>query len=584
MLPPLVKMATSAMPGEAKFVALAGAGLSKDAGLPTAWDLMLATAALLRTGEDDDGTNLQTWFLNSPYKDMKYSELIGGLFSTSAEQQAFIRERLRADKPGRAHALLAELARLKVIRCVITTNFDDLIERALTEAGLDVQVIANIEDLKHSEPLIHCKRFRVYKPHGTIGVGRLRNTPADLEKLSRSMESELVRVIRDHGLIVLGYSGQDESILRVFRGRRQHLYPTFWINPSAPPDTIPPLFGVEGGTFTHVPCTGASAVLTDLLGVYKKLAAIAPASGLPAEIVAVRDAVRGHRPDAAPAVRSFMASFINELKAAAPDFSQPGEHDEFLIQALERTKPLCAEFVSVAAAIAEMDNRPAATALYKGFGEILSLYRLDPSVGGSYRDYYFDYYKFLGHELFVTFFAMLIREERWETVADLLGQGIFVANAAAYRADVMQFDEISQYIWLFEHRSSRLGLNRTSLHADILKERHSEGDLAKLIPLGQFMESDYFLALRSVAQGGDDPFNYWHPWSVLYMPPSGPRFILEAKARKYAERLLGPLGVKDIDGLRRVVGKLTDHLPHLFRGGLWFAPLSRFDLGEIGSR
>jgi hypothetical protein len=47
MLPPLVKLATSAVPGEAKYVCLAGAGLSKDAGLPTAWDLMLETAALL---------------------------------------------------------------------------------------------------------------------------------------------------------------------------------------------------------------------------------------------------------------------------------------------------------------------------------------------------------------------------------------------------------------------------------------------------------------------------------------------------------------------------------------------------------
>src|SRR5262245_60558203 len=103
MLPPLVKLGTSATPGEVKYVCLAGAGLSKDAGLPTAWDLMLETAAVLRVSEEDDGTDLRTWFLTSRFKDMKYSELIGGLFSTSVEQQRFIREKLRANEPGKAH-------------------------------------------------------------------------------------------------------------------------------------------------------------------------------------------------------------------------------------------------------------------------------------------------------------------------------------------------------------------------------------------------------------------------------------------------------------------------------------------------
>src|SRR5438309_782513 len=109
---------------------------------------MLETAAVLRVSEEDDGANLQTWFLTSRFKDMKYSELIGGLFSTSVEQQRFIREKLRANEPGKAHLLFAELARLKVLRCIITTNFDDLIEQALGKAGLSVQVISNDEDLE----------------------------------------------------------------------------------------------------------------------------------------------------------------------------------------------------------------------------------------------------------------------------------------------------------------------------------------------------------------------------------------------------------------------------------------------------
>ncbi len=584
MLPPLVKLATSATPGEAKYVCLAGAGLSKDAGLPTAWDLMLQTAAVLRTNEVDDGTDLQTWFLGSRYKDMKYSELIGGLFSTSVEQQQFIREKLRAKEPGKAHVLIAELARLKVLRCIITTNFDDLIEQALAKVGLSVQVISNDDDLEHSEPLIHCKQFRVYKPHGTMGVGRLRNTPADLQKLTGRMERELSRVLSDHGLMVLGYSGSDESILRVFRKTKQRHYPTFWVNPSEPPDTIPSLFHAEAGTFTHVPCSGASAVLKELLAVYHKLAALAPTSGLPASVIAVTEAIRDRRPDASSGVRSFMAELLEELKKIAPEFSGPGEHDELLVESLEKSIPLCVEFASVASTIAVTNAKEASTALYESFGNIISEYYSNPSKGGgSYYTYSFDFYKFLGHELFVIFIASLIREDRWETVGELLSDGIYANNCINYQPGIAGFNDISEHLDLLERRNRRLNLRRISLHSEILTKRHTEGDLAKVTPREQFTEADYFLSMRAFAIAQDDMFEYWRPWSVLYMPANGPKFLLRAKSKKYAERLLGLLGVNDVEALRKLVPAHRQYLAKLFNRGFWTVPPDS-DPQEIGTQ
>ena len=152
---------------------------------------MLATASRLMAGEQGDfNDNPETWFKKSQYSQLSYPELIGSLFTTAVEQQQFMREQLKAEKPGNAHRLAADLAQMGVIRCAITTNFDPLLEQAIEEAGLNVQVIANEDDLHDSEPLIHCKAFRVYKPHGTLGVGRIRNTPADLNQLSPEMEDE----------------------------------------------------------------------------------------------------------------------------------------------------------------------------------------------------------------------------------------------------------------------------------------------------------------------------------------------------------------------------------------------------------
>ena len=87
---------------------------------------------------DDD---IQSWFLGSPHAHMRYDELVGGLFPTSVAQQNFLRKELNAEEPGKAHRLVATLAKLGVLRCVITTNFDDLIEKTLREEGLEYQVI-----------------------------------------------------------------------------------------------------------------------------------------------------------------------------------------------------------------------------------------------------------------------------------------------------------------------------------------------------------------------------------------------------------------------------------------------------------
>lgn len=230
----IVKLAASALPGEKKYILFAGAGVSKDAGVPTSWDLMLKTAGLLYAadGGTDEDINLQEWFIDSKYSKMEYSELIGQLYSTSAEQQNFLKDYLNNHEIGDAHRSIAELARLGIIRCIITTNFDHYIEKALNEKGLETQVISTEDDLIHSEPLIHCKSVRIYKPNGNLGQGALRNTPKDLEDLPVKMEEELVQIMSEHGLITLGYSGSDLNIQKVFKKAVFNHYPIFWVNPS----------------------------------------------------------------------------------------------------------------------------------------------------------------------------------------------------------------------------------------------------------------------------------------------------------------------------------------------------------------
>ena len=91
---PIIKLAASALPGEKKFILFAGAGVSKDAGVPTAWELMLKTAKIFYAQDnkgDISDLDLQEWFKSSKYPQLEYSELIRELYPTSSEQQSSLR-------------------------------------------------------------------------------------------------------------------------------------------------------------------------------------------------------------------------------------------------------------------------------------------------------------------------------------------------------------------------------------------------------------------------------------------------------------------------------------------------------------
>ena len=66
---PIIQLAATALPGDKKFILFAGAGVSKDASIPTAWDLMLKTAALLyasASGKVDGSIYNSSVYTNAP--------------------------------------------------------------------------------------------------------------------------------------------------------------------------------------------------------------------------------------------------------------------------------------------------------------------------------------------------------------------------------------------------------------------------------------------------------------------------------------------------------------------------------------
>lgn len=582
---PIVRLAASALPGEKKYILFAGAGVSKDAGIPTAWDLMLKTAALLYASEAkkvDPKINLEKWFIDSKFATWEYAELIKQIYPNSPDQQHFLKQYLLDHEIGESHLSIAEMARRGIIRAVVTTNFDHFIENALVKIGLEAQVISTDEDLNNSEPLIHCKAIRVYKPHGTLGRGALKNTPKELERLSPLMETELIRVMSDHGIIVLGYAGADSGIKKVFEQRRSNLYPVFWVDPNPPNEQIEDT--LKKCDYTYIQCKSAAKFIQDYIELLGRLESIAPTTGLSPSIPDMRRALATSEEPVGPLFSEFLAHLFSDLQNSRPDFSKFSDYDEAIIDQIHRGLPLLQRFIDAALLAAKYSNASAVEELYAFFGKVLTTYTLPDGFSGSYRETDFDGFRFIGYEMFVTFIATLIRNNHWTLLGQILSQDIFVNRKD--NGGYFPFTKINRYVAsIDEIRNKRLDKRRISLMGDVLEDRYTNSQLAELISHQDFLEADYFLFMRTISQNTDLKYlsNVWCPRAcvLLNRPPS---YIVKAESKRFLEHMLPATGFSDAGTFVQNFSSKHGVFTRYFQSGWKDDPLEYFDTKKLGQR
>ncbi|GCD21551.1 hypothetical protein CTKZ_31130 [Cellulomonas algicola] len=224
------------------YALLIGSGVSTGAGLPTAWKVVealtaqhAAAAGLVSPGDDFDAD--AWWAAEGNGEPLTYSGLLEALASTPAARRALLARFFEDDddtppgelkRPTAAHRAIAELVRRGFVRLIITTNFDRLIEHALSEAGINAQVISSPAQLAGMEPIQHT-RCTVLKIHGDYASMDQLNTAAELSTYHHELRSVLERVFDEHGLVISGWSGDsDAGLAEAIDGTRTRRYPMYF--------------------------------------------------------------------------------------------------------------------------------------------------------------------------------------------------------------------------------------------------------------------------------------------------------------------------------------------------------------------
>jgi hypothetical protein len=294
-------------------------------------------------------------------------------------------------------------------------------------------------------------------------------------------------------------------------------------------------------------------------------------------------AIENQQPNRNLVLRRNLEQIFKRIDSLEPKRLSEGGSVEELISAIGETQEPAAEFSKIAEIIAAMNDSDAALELYRGFGRIFERYDIPQNFAGRFSSADQDFFKFVGHELFVTFVAFLLKEQRWDLLGTVLNEPIPVRY-------LRQDQGPGSVAWHFasEHLVSLMDeggkRRRTSLHADILNERHTNGGLAAIMPMAEFAAADYFLFLF-----GDLPpeqagvFLEWRPWSTLYLRTI-PLFLRSAESKKVAEQIMKLFHIPSTDEFRKRFSERADRVEKLFRGAFWDSPVRPEDITYFGTR
>lgn len=265
MIDPTHSLAFSIQANRGVYALLLGSGVSRTAKIPTGWEVTLDLVRKLATITNENcDPSPEQWYQKRFGREPDYSEVLAEIAKTQAERQQLLRsyweptEQEReegAKQPTAAHKAIAALVEQGFIKVIITTNFDRLMETALTEVGITPIVLSTPDHIAGALPLIHTSCC-IIKVHGDYLDSRILNTPQELSAYPPEFDKLLDRVFDEFGLVICGWSADwDEALRRAMLRAPSRRFSSYWAVVGEPSPSAQEL--IRHRAVEVIPITGA---------------------------------------------------------------------------------------------------------------------------------------------------------------------------------------------------------------------------------------------------------------------------------------------------------------------------------------
>lgn len=262
------------------------------------------------------------------------------------------------------------------------------------------------------------------------------------------------------------------------------------------------------------------------------------------------DAIRNnrtHRPGAVSEYFDRLAFAFEELRI---DPNPSGrEFDDTVVESIESFLPYRNEAIALFVAMSQFEPLPSEQrAVHRFFERVYPLTRRTPDTR-VYRDWDFDNYSFIVHELFLYLVAVLLKFERFATAAEFLSEPYYVGRQDGDHSGMVSFASFRHHLRSLDYRNKRLSLRRLSLRADMLKARAVTSGL----PFTLVKQADFTLFMRVAVEAfrGEKWRQIWWPETLVYADGDDGPFEIYARARSgvYFEKVKLLLDINKKDEL-----------------------------------
>lgn len=337
---PIIPLAFALQGNPGAYILLLGAGISASSGVPASWQVENELILRIAHTQGEEPGDPITWFTEKYGKAPRYDDLLQHLTATQTERQKLLKDFFLppkngidqvAYKPTEAHRAIAKLVSTGRIRIILTTNFDQLMETALRDIGIE-PVIVRQESEFHGLAPLHSQECLVVHLHGDYltPVGLL-NTADELSRYPSIVDQLLDQIFQQYGLVIAGWSGRWDVALRTALGRNSNKhYGRYWIDQKELLEEGRDLLALSGSVFIR---DLADTVLNRVLDACDSIAQNKPRGPLTVAlaVTAAKKALSGQ--GTAISLHDSMAAEMKNLRSCDvlvnPIYSAANETEEY---------------------------------------------------------------------------------------------------------------------------------------------------------------------------------------------------------------------------------------------------------------
>ncbi len=239
-----------------------GAGASAASGIPTGYAMIRDFKAQLFCRENNLSTReidtsdpvwisriddffRRTSLLPPDGAPTEYAAAFEAAYPQARHRRQYIDDAISKGTPCFGHRVLGSLIAAHKVDCVFTTNFDPLVEESalfanslLPPANQARPTVAAIDSADRAMRCLNESDWPlVAKLHGDYQSSTIKNTDSELERQDERMRHVLVEASKRFGMVFVGYSGRDASVMdaltSVLRETKPFPNGLYWVTSSA---------------------------------------------------------------------------------------------------------------------------------------------------------------------------------------------------------------------------------------------------------------------------------------------------------------------------------------------------------------